>query len=303
MKKILILGGSGFIGEALANALCDENIVKCFDLNLPKKKNSKVHYIQANFFNDLPKLKQSLKGINTVIHCISTTVPATSKTVRFEHDTNVHGIIRLLDLMVKEKVPYLCYLSSGGTIYGDSNTLHTEEEALYPGCPYGLGKLLIENIINYYHQRRLVNAQIWRLSNPYGNLNKTNKTQGVIEAFVNNILNDKPLEIWGDGTAIRDYIYIDDVTSAMKELLRVNFWGETTNISTGLGVSVKSIVEFLQRSVPKFYDKEIEVRTVGKFTGPKVAVISPQKLRDNTLWKPKYSIAQGIEKMLENYNA
>ena len=303
MKKILILGGEGFIGGALVRALMRGHKVVSFDRNLPEKKEKQVRYVQADFFNNQNELKKALKNIDVVVHCISTTVPSTSKHVNYELTTNVQGTVRLLDLMVQEKVPKLCYLSSGGTIYGDSNRLHREHYDLSPGCPYGLGKVLNEEIITYYTRHRLINSQIWRLSNPYGDLNKKNKAQGVIEAFVNNILEDKPLEIWGDGTAIRDYIYIDDAVEAMKILIESGpgLWNETINISTGSGVSVQTIVEHLTESMPEFYDKEIVVKNVGKFTGPKVAVISPQFLRDNTNWRPNYSIDQGITKMLRDH--
>ena len=299
MRRILVLGGAGFIGEAISTKLCEKNTVTCFDLNLPETLNSKIGAVQADFFKDFEKLKLSLKDIDIVIHCISTTVPANSKTMRYEHETNIKGAINLLDLMVEEKVPYICYLSSGGTVYGDSAKAHEEFHDTAPKCPYGVGKVIIEQLIKYYSRKYEIKHQIWRLSNPYGNLKKTNKSQGVIEAFVNKIENNQPIDVWGEGTAVRDYIYIDDVVSAMELLIYKEFWNETTNIGTGVGVSIKELVSILEY----FYNDYIEINKVAQFTGVNVSLISPKKLRDNTKWRNHYSIHKGISKMLENRNA
>ncbi|MGQ7557921.1 NAD-dependent epimerase/dehydratase family protein, partial [Streptococcus suis] len=98
-----------------------------------------------------------------------------------------------------------------------------EEHKLEPTTSYGITKAAIEKFIHLFQQRDGLDSIILRLSNPYGPGQKTHGTQGVIAAFAYRILNDLPIELWGDGSTIRDFIYIDDAINGL--MASINYSG------------------------------------------------------------------------------
>ena len=302
IKNILIIGGTGFLGSALAKELSTDYNVTLFDWRRPI--DCSLKYICGDFFNlESSALEDALEGIDCVFHFISATVPVNSKSVQFEIDYNLVATVNLLDLMVKKEVAHICYPSSGGTVYGDSLGSSNENSKLNPGCPYGLGKVLIENTIQYYAHTKNIKYQIYRISNPYGNLRPIVKKQGVIESFIQQIKENNCIELWSPDDTTRDFIYIDDVTSAIKSALTKSiyknlFWNETFNVSTGKGTTLLEILRILENH----FDSNIVINKHKGFTGPRTSIISSDKLQSFTDWSPQYSIQKGIAKLLENQN-
>ena len=146
--NVLILGGHGFIGSHIAELLSNTD----HSLRILARKTSELKYkgelILGDFFDDA-KLSEALIGIDTVVHCISTTVPKSSEMDPI-HDieSNLIGIVRLLQLMKVHNVPNLIFLSSGGAVYGNSSSSPiTEDSALNPVSSYGAVKVAMEKFV------------------------------------------------------------------------------------------------------------------------------------------------------------
>lgn len=251
MKKILILGGNGFIGRNLCSYLVSKGEkVYSFDMHLPENKIEGVEFIEGDFFDDYT-LKSVIKGMDVIFHAISTINPGNSNDkfiMGYERD--FIQTIKLCDY-IKDTNSRLIFLSSGGTVYGNQEIQPIKEESVpAPINHYGNIKLCIENTIrtfNYQNRRRM---RIARISNPYGPGQDYNKGVGFIDAAIKKALKGETLEIWGDGSVIRDYIYIQDVCIMLYALMEYEGETEVFNISSSVGKSQNEIIEVLRDILP-----------------------------------------------------
>ena len=123
------------------------------------------------------------------------------------------------------------------------------DESVLP-CPinhYGNMKLCIENVIRTFNYQMNKNMIIARISNPYGPGQDFHSGVGFIDAVLKKAIENEPIEIWGDGKNIRDYIYIEDVCRMLKSLLEYQGKIDTFNISSGVGSSQNEIVQIARR--------------------------------------------------------
>jgi UDP-glucose 4-epimerase len=118
----------------------------------------------------------------------------------------------------------------------------SENEPPAPISYYGLSKVQIEDLINFYHRRYDLNYLILRPSNPYGHGKNLNGKQGVIAVILGRMLKNQPITIFGDGETIRDYIYIEDFIFYVAELIKEEILNGTINIGSGVGYSLNDIV-------------------------------------------------------------
>ncbi|HRS02727.1 MAG TPA: NAD-dependent epimerase/dehydratase family protein, partial [Bacteroidota bacterium] len=173
-KNILLLGGFGFIGSNLIEALLKSNLynIIVFEFKgVTSKFSDRVSVFYGDFNNeeDLAELFENYK-IDIVVHLVSTTVPATSNdNIEYDINSNLIGTIRLLNIMVQHNVLKIVFLSSGGTIYGEiSEPKVSEEHPTHPISSHGIVKLSIEKYLYLYHRLHNLDYLILRVSNPYG---------------------------------------------------------------------------------------------------------------------------------------
>lgn len=261
MKTILVLGGFGFIGT---------NILKYIDNNYLDDYNAVVfdkydHHYHGVTFNCVRKIYSGdfadktiidkilfENKIDIVLHCLSSTIPATSSNARYDVESNLLSTLDLLALMDKYGVRDIVYLSSGGAIYGDYlQKVHNEEDAVYPKSSYGVVKLAIEKYLLSYAELYGFNSLILRLSNPYGAYHYNNK-QGVINIAIRKALKKETLQIWGNGNGIKDYIYISDVCDIILRLIRGGVHTDVINVAAGNAMSVNDIVDCIKKEIPSF---------------------------------------------------
>ena len=211
-KRVLIIGGAGFIGTNLSEHLIKSNMeVFCFDMSVPAKKVEGVRYICGDFFDDY-SLMEALEGIDYVVHALSTVNPGNSNEKYLQgYERDFIQTTKLCKMIVDKKIRMI-FLSSGGTVYGNQEIQPISEDALpRPINHYGNVKLCIENTIRTFNYQAHTKILIARISNPYGPGQDFNKGVGFIDAALKKTIKEEKIEIWGDGNNIRDYIYIDDV--------------------------------------------------------------------------------------------
>lgn len=266
-KKVLILGGSGFLGSNLCSYLIKKNYeVYSFDLSQSLKEGA-VHFIKGDFFDD-GNLETAVRGMDCVIHAVSAVNPGNSNEFyMYGYSRELVQTIKLCNMLVRENAKMI-FLSSGGTVYGNHQKQPIDETVL--PCPinhYGNIKLCIENTMRTFNYQMGTRFIIARISNPYGPGQDFHKGVGFIDAVLKNTIQGIPVEIWGDGENLRDYVYIDDVCEMLECLIRYSVDEDTFNICSGRGYTQNAVIEILREMglYPKVVYKErrlVDVRKI-----------------------------------------
>lgn len=261
MKRVLLLGGYGFISTNLLEYICnyanDDYKVIIFDYfeNHPHGiRFDCVEKVYSGNFTDESNLKRIFdeNKIDLVLHFLSSTVPTTSSNAIYDVESNLVPTLKLLDLMLKYNVKDIVYLSSGGAIYGDAlKKVHNEEDAVYPKSSYGVVKLAIEKYLLSYSEIHGFNTLILRLSNPFGPFHY-NERQGIINVAIRKALRGEKFQIWGTGEGVKDYIYIYDVCRIIICLINKGVRTDVLNVASGQSLSVNEIIKYIKKEIPSF---------------------------------------------------
>lgn len=291
---ILVLGGCGFIGSHVVDVLCERgHTVRVLDRQpeafRPPKRD--VEYVKGDFC-DGAQLSEALMRVDAVAHLVSTTVPATSNIHPVaDIDGNLISTVRLLESMRSIGIRNLVYLSSGGTVYGipNSDLIH-EDHPQNPISSYGIVKLSIEKYIHMESYLHNLRPCVLRVSNPYGPRQGHGGVQGVIGTYLWRIARGQPIEIWGDGSVVRDFVYVRDVAELCADALESDRSG-VFNAGFGSGASILDIVRLISDAVGH---EVVPVFKEGrKFDVPR-AVLDITRAMQQFGWAPKISLRDGI---------
>ena len=260
-STFLVLGGYGFLGT---------NIIKYIDKYMKEEVQVVVfdkfasHPAGVGFesvcrsyagdFSDEALITRIFdeNAIDMVLHCISTTVPATSFNAKFDIESNLIPTLSLLDTMISHKVNDIVYLSSGGAIYGSSlDRPHKETDDVFPKSSYGVVKLAIEKYMMQYAELYGLRPLVLRLSNPYGPWHYSMK-QGICNIAVADALAGRKFKVWGDGNGHKDYIFVEDFVRILFILLRNKVNNEVINVASGEHWSVNGILDVVKSIRPNF---------------------------------------------------
>lgn len=199
-------------------------------------------------YNDILELVPIVNNQDIVYHLISSSVPATSWIQpTLEIQNNLIPTINLFRLCSDLGVKKIVFTSSGGTVYGNQTTVLSENHSLMPFSPYGIIKVTIEHFLEYFYRKNGINYDIYRISNIYGpGLNKTGF--GVINTWLNATKNNQSIRVFGDGSAAKDYIYIDDVIHLIGNSLNKPFSSSNTyNVCSSTTITLNKILETIKK--------------------------------------------------------
>lgn len=298
--RILVLGGSGFLGSYVVDALCDAGFqVSSLD-RYPERfrgKNEKVEFFQADFGNR-GELEQILKrGIDFVFHLVSSTIPQTSNDDPiFDVQSNVIESIALLEMCVKYSVKKVVYISSGGTVYGIPEQLPIpENHPTLPLCSYGVTKLTIEHYLHLFYVLHGLKYSVLRLSNPYGARQDPRGKQGAVTVFMNKMLKGEEISVWGDGTVVRDYIHASDFARACVAVVGSEKIG-VYNVGGGIGTSLNELIAVLETVTGK--SAKVNYLPMRGFDVPEL-YLDCSRIRQEYGWLPKVDFETGLAQMNE----
>ncbi|MEH6737398.1 MAG: NAD-dependent epimerase/dehydratase family protein [Sulfitobacter sp.] len=293
--KALVIGGCGFIGSHVVDRLLAQGAsVRVLDRRpeMYRPPLEGVEYVMCDL-SDTAQIFEALVGVDAVIHLASTTVPATSNMDPVADITgNLIAMVRLLEVMRQTNVRKMVYLSSGGTVYGVPQTDPVAEtHPLNPISSYGVVKIAIENYLFMEHKLHGLQHVILRASNPYGPRQGHTGTQGIIGTYLWRLAQGEQIEVWGDGSVVRDYIHVHDLAELCHSALISDVSG-TFNAGSNDGASVNDIVDHIRRTVSS------DITPIYKpgrgFDVPRV-VLDTSKAQSQLNWGKKISLGAGIE--------
>ena len=252
--NILFIGGAGFIGSSLVKQFLTNEKYNVFVVEPEFANVSRLDGLNVKIYREalgnIDKVEKILisNKIDIVVHLVSTLIPGSGyDDFNNEFKNMIFPSIKLMEICAKENIKFV-YFSSGGTIYGNRSTMQpfVETDEMAPISYYGWSKQMMENSILFKNRTENLKYLIVRPSNPYGHGQNLHGKQGLVAVAIGKILEDKPVEVWGDGSAIRDYIYIDDLAKVFYQLIDKDVNNETVNLGSGRGYSVNDILAFLK---------------------------------------------------------
>ena len=296
--KIAVLGGGGFIGSAIVDRLLvDGHWIRVFERPRIAPYRSfgaqeKVEWAHGDFMSQ-HDVRKAVRGVDAVMHLVSTTLPKSSnEDPIFDVQSNLVASIQLLRLMVEERVGKIVFISSGGTVYGQPRYLPMDE--LHPTEPqvsYGITKLAIEKYLSMFQRLHGLKPVILRVANPYGMRQRVETAQGAVAVFLDRALRGQPVEIWGDGSAERDYIHVSDVAEAFARALTYEGAEQVFNVATGQGTSLNELVRIIE-SVTGLNVK-VDYKPGRPFDVP-VSVLDSQRARGELGWSSSIGLREGV---------
>lgn len=296
--RALVIGGNGFIGTNLVDALiAGRHQVRVFDRypSRYKEQNPSVEYLVGDLGNH-GELKEAVEGVDWVFHLAYTTLPQTSNDDPvYDVRSNVADTVQLLQECKQSGTRKVVFISSGGTIYGVPQEVPIpEDHTMEPICSYGITKLAIEKYLSLFHRLWGLEYVVARISNPYGEQQNPHAKQGAIGVFLGNIAEGKPITIWGDGSVVRDYIYIGDAVAALvaaAEYQPVQEGPRIFNIGAGQGHSLNEIVDEIRSVV----DLPVDLRyTPARPVDVPANVLDITRARTVLKWRPKVELKDGL---------
>jgi UDP-glucose 4-epimerase len=307
MMRCLVLGGNGFIGshlvEGLINHGYDVKVFDCFTNGISNLKTSLkgLEIIKGDFLRD-EEIGAALKNVDLVFHYISTTIPVTAKNDPiYDIETNVVGTVKLLQRALNSNVKKIIFSSSGGTVYGEPENLPVNEKNLNnPIDPYGISKFTIEKYLYYFHHAYGLDYKILRYSNPYGERQNPDGRQGIVPIFLNKIKRGECPTVYGDGTMVRDYIYVKDAVEATLSVIKSDTTEKIFNVGSGEGKSINEIIQVIS----KVTGKKIEVKYAkGYMNYVSRIILDVSKIQSLTGWRPATTLEEGVRRTWQWINA
>jgi UDP-glucose 4-epimerase len=258
-KNILVFGGTGFVGK---NIFDSDNYF--FDLNINYYFLSTKSYISFDLPNlfllnfncfdedDLNYVFQNYT-FDEVWHFLSSSVPSTSQNLlEFSINNDLLYLIKLLDYMRKHNVNKIVYLSSGGTVYSGYSEVNSQEDLITtPTSPYGIIKTTMEHFIKYYHQKYEINYTILRVSNLFGPYHY-NENNGIINVAIRKALNADTVNIFGNGTISKDYLFVSDFAKIFWCIIfNKDTSNSVINVGSGILFSINDVLSIIKKKIPQ----------------------------------------------------
>jgi UDP-glucose 4-epimerase len=295
----IVLGGGGFIGTNLCRRLvASGHRVRAFGRrSLFPADLDGVEWYQGDF-GDVSSLAAAMESFDTVFHLVHATMPQTANLdIPNDVRRNVIPSIALLDLCQRLGVRRVVFASSGGTIYGCAPQIPTPETApTDPITAYAISKLAIEKYLGLYEHLYGLSYRALRITNPFGPFQIALKNQGFIAAVVSRAVSEQVMEIWGDGSAVRDFVFIDDVVDALELAATSDDAERVYNIGSGEGRSLREVIAVAE----ELFGAKLRIEwKPGRAVDVPKSVVAIDRARRGLDWEPRTPFETGLAKTIE----
>ncbi len=301
-RHVLVTGGAGFIGSHVVDTLLADGwrVTVVDDLSGGERANVAPDATFITCDITAPELDAvfAAQAFDAVVHCAAqTSVPRSVADPAFDRHVNLVGTENVLACAKETGVRRVVFFSSGGAVYGDTETRATEETLPAPLSPYGAHKLAAES----YVALSGLEYAILRPANVYGPRQRSHGgTDGaVIAVFMERIARGLPIVINGDGEQVRDFVYVADVAAAVRAALtwdRSGVW----NIASGTDTTINRLAAMVGDALGVAPIIEYGPARAGDV---RISRLSIEKIVRQGLWRPEYTLAQGLAAMVASMKA
>ncbi len=305
MDKVLVTGGSGFVGSNLVKRLHENGAsVRVLD-NMSRGRLSyisslsDVEVVEADI-RDTESCRDAFSGISHVVHLAAYgSVVESIVDPRTNFEMNVLGTFNVLNLCVESNVEKVVFSSTGGALIGNAQPPVNEASLPKPISPYGAGKLCCEAYCHAYSKSFDLNTVCLRFANVYGP-NSYHKT-GVINKFFHAVKDNEPFLIYGDGSSSRDYIHVSDLVRGIELALNNNsVSNDVLHLAAGREVSLSELAGVVRSAAGK---PEHPIEYLAARKGEVDRNFADYKYAKQVLgFEPSVSLEQGIQDLWDNYD-
>lgn len=283
-NKILVVGGTGFVGEYVAKLLTNRKNLETFVIGAPSNNKvsvRKTRYYEIDLSRPLAynKIPKTISRINTAIIMTQPSIPIT------------RNILKLLDMAPDlKKIVFVSTI----LVYPSSTKKIKETTTPGPISQYEKDKMAEENMLTNHVKKRRIRLGIIRMANVYGD----KKNRGIIGLIFNSALGNKPLSINGSGDQKRDYIFIEDAANFIKlaALHKQKGQIEIFNVCAGKSHTINKLVKLIKKITGKdiLISHAPAVQEKKTITGDNAKIIK-------LFGKPRYDLFKGLNRSYHNY--
>jgi len=292
---ILLIGGNGFLGSALARALAGAgNAVHVLSRSVEPGRRGGIAYHRGSQ-DDTAVVAALLSECRTVVHLASTTTPGSSaRSPAIDTEENLLPATKLAEVMSVLPPDRLLFVSSGGAVYGNPDRLPVDESlAPRPLSYHAAGKVALEALFAAFAQANGVSLAILRPSNIYGPGQPLRSGFGLVRTLLEKALRAEPVEMWGDGSAVRDYLFIDDAVEACSRLIGNPQATGLFNAGSETGTSIRELITLVAQVTGR---TSMVVQRPARGTDVRAIVLDCTRLRAAKAWTPTVALEEGLER-------
>jgi UDP-glucose 4-epimerase len=254
-RTCLVLGGNGFIGSHIVDRLAargdlDVRVLDPFHREPRFAPSPRVTPVPGSAYDPVC-LDRALAGVDLVVHSLAATSPFTADSDPYADIEGLRRSVEIFERCVSAGVGRIGFISSGGAVYGalTEHKVAAEDDLPMPVSPYGMCKLATEHYLEYFNRKYGLRSVVYRLSNPYGPRQPVKPGHGVVAAFLRAVRDGEPITVLGDGSASRDYIYVEDAAGMIADTLTVETIHQVYNVGSGEQTTLNEIVATLEAAL------------------------------------------------------
>jgi len=296
--KVLVTGGSGFIGSHVVDKLRDRGVdVRIFDMVMPTFRKD-VEFYQGSLL-DLEALRMAVTGIQAVFHLGAVAdVKDVFEEPYYAESINVRGTINVLEAVRRSKSVKRVIYGSTTWVYSEAAELYVDERTPLhaPTHLYTATKIASEYYCQSYSKLYHIPVTVIRYGIPYG---PRARAGAVIPIFVEKAFKKQPLTIAGDGLQFRKFVYVEDLAEGNVLALQSVAENKTYNLDGSEQVTIKQIAETVKKIIGDVKIEYVPARP-GDFSGKEV---SSQLAKTELGWEPKVGFEEGVRRYVEWYKA